>query len=253
MSKLVVGNLKMNLISPAERERYVTNFKKELGGREFLRTKIILCPAYIHLEYFRREFEKDIPIGAQNMFFEREGSYTGEVSGAMVKNLGCEYVIIGHSERRKYFGEGDKIFSLKIGSALKLGLSPILCVGEKEQGGNSVAVVLAQLKNCLEGVSISRMENVVICYEPVWAISSNNPDHMPTSNEIMSARILIKKFLVEKYGKKTADKVKIIYGGSVNVGNVKEVVTDPAMDGALVGRESLTPYDFLKIAEMIND
>ena len=253
MNKLVIANLKMNLVSAADRERYVSNFKKESGSREFLRTKVVLCPPYVHLEYFKKELPESVGIGSQNMFFEREGSYTGEVSGAMVKSLGCEYVILGHSERRKYFGENDLSIGLKMAEALKIGLKSILCVGEKDQRAGSAAVILGQLKKSLEKVSGTRMENVVVCYEPVWAISSNNPDHMPTTNEIMTARILIKKFLVEKYGKKTADKVRIIYGGSVDAKNVRDVCVESAMDGALVGRESLTPFEFMKIVEIINE
>jgi triosephosphate isomerase (TIM) len=252
MKKLVVGNMKMNLMSAIERERYLMMLKKALDGKNFDRTEIVLCPPSVHLENFHEKLGKKIKVGAQNIFWEREGSFTGEISPSMVKNLGCEYVILGHSERRRYFGEKDEEISMKISAALKVGLRPILCVGDKEQKADSAAVFLGQLKNCLMDVNGLKIENVIICYEPVWAISSNNPDHMPTANEIMSARILIKKFLVEKYGIKTSEKVKIIYGGSVDARNVSEVCIDPGMDGALVGRESLTPYEFIKIAEIIN-
>ena len=253
MNKLVVANLKMNLVSPGDRERYVSNFKKEMGGREFSRTKVVLCPPYVHLEYFRKELEGEAEIGAQNMFFEREGSFTGEVSGAMIKNIGCGWVILGHSERRRYFGETDSFVAKKINSALKLGLKVILCVGEKNQSVGGAAVVIGQLGEYLKEVGPAKIENIVFCYEPVWAISSNNPNRVPGPNEIMSSRILIRKFLVEKYGKKLADKAKIIYGGSVDAKNVRDVCVESAMDGALVGKESLIPYDFLKIVEIINE
>jgi triosephosphate isomerase len=252
MDKLVIANLKMNILSVIEREQYFKSYKKEIAGKKLDKTRLILCPPAVHLEAFKKLKSKKTEVGAQNIFWERSGSFTGEISPTMVKNLGGEYVILGHSERRRYFGETDAEINLKILAALKIGLVPVICVGDKEQRGNSMAVVLSQLKNCLKDVNGAKMENVVICYEPVWAISSNKPDHMPTTNEVMSARLLVKKFLVEKYGKRTADKVKIIYGGSVDSKNAKEVCVESGMDGALVGRASLTPHEFIKIAEIIN-
>ncbi len=252
MEKLVVGNLKMNILSPLEREQYFKLFKKELAGKKLSRTSIVLCPPAIHLEAFKKLKSKKVFLGVQNMFWERNGSYTGEISPDMVRNFGAEWVILGHSERRRYFGENDEEIGLKVMAALKTGLRPLLCVGEKEKQGNGSATIMSQLKNCLKEVGAARIENVVICYEPVWAISANNPDHLPTTDGVMSARILIKRFLVEKYSAKTADKVKIIYGGSVDSKNAKNICVDSGMDGALVGRESLAPYEFIKIAEIIN-
>ncbi|MFA7319192.1 MAG: triose-phosphate isomerase [Parcubacteria group bacterium] len=252
MEKLVVGNMKMNILSPLEREQYFNSFKKELAGKKMTRAGIILCPPVVHLEAFKKLKNKKVSLGVQNIFWERNGSYTGEISPDMAKNFGADWVILGHSERRRYFGENDEEIGLKIMAALKIGIRPILCVGENDKRGNSVAVIMGQLKNCLKEVGAARIENVVICYEPVWAISANKPDHLPTTDEVMGARILIKKFLVQKYGAKLADKVKIIYGGSVDSKNVKSICVDSGMDGALVGRESLAPYEFMKIAEIIN-
>lgn len=252
--KLIVGNLKMNILSPLERERYFEMFKKELAGKRLKNIQFILCPPAIHLEAFKKLKSKKTAIGAQNIFWERVGSFTGEISPSMIKNLGADYTIIGHSERRRYFNEKDEEIGLKILAALKAGLIPILCVGEDNSSQmNDAAVIVKKLEKCLKNINRAKIENVVVCYEPVWAISSNNPDHLPTANEIMSARLLIKKFLVGKYGIKISEKVKIIYGGSVDAKNVKEVCVDPGMDGVLVGRESLTPYEFIKIAEIINN
>lgn len=171
----------------------------------------------------------------------------------MVKNLGADFVILGHSERRRYFCEDNGEINLKIEAAIRNGLKPILCVGEdKEQKESGTLAIIEQLEGCLGKTSRMNIENIIICYEPVWAISSNNPDHLPTTNEIMSARLMIKKFLVEKYGARIAEKVRIIYGGSVDAKNVKEVCLNPGMDGVLVGKESLAPYGFIKIAEIIN-
>jgi triosephosphate isomerase len=227
--------------------------KKELKGKKLKNTDIILCVPAIHLGGFKKEKNKKITLGAQNMFWEEKGSYTGEISSKMLKNFGCEYVILGHSERRRYFCERDEEINLKIISALKNGIRPILCVGEdSQQNGEEMKTVTKQLENCLKDVSRGKIEKVVICYEPVWAISSNNPDHLPTSNEIMSAKLLIKKFLVSKFGDKISQKVQIIYGGSVCAKNAQEVCVESGMDGALIGKESLTPHQFVKIASLLS-
>jgi triosephosphate isomerase (TIM) len=251
MQKLIVGNLKMNLLSPQERERYLSWMDKELKNKKLKNSEIVLCPSFVHLEAFKKWSNKKVKLGAQNMFPEEKGSYTGEISPMMLKNLGCEYVILGHSERRRYLSENDHEINLKIISALKNGLKIILCVGENKN--QETDIILEQLRNCFEGVRRGKMDNVSICYEPVWAISSNNPDHLPTANEIMSAKLLIKKFLVEKFGTKIAEKVRIIYGGSVDSSNVKQICINPGMDGALIGRESLVPHGFMKTAEIINN
>ena len=244
----------MNLRSSVEQEQYSSLFKKELTGKKINNCELILCPPAIHLPGFQKAKIKKIILGAQNMFWEEKGSYTGEISPSMLKNFGCAYVILGHSERRRYFCERDEEINLKVISALKNGLKPVLCVGENgEQKKEGSKVVLQQLENCLANISRGKIENVVICYEPVWAISSNNPDHLPSANEIMSAKLLIRKFLVGKYGVKLAEKVKIIYGGSVSASIAKEVCLEPGMDGALIGRESLTPHEFVKIAKLITE
>jgi triosephosphate isomerase len=254
MKKIIIGNLKMNLISLAEREQYLKSFKKELIGKKISEVEIVVCPPLVHLENFRKVLGEKVFLGGQNCFWEEKGSYTGEISPLMLKNFGCEYVIIGHSERRRYLGEKDQNINYKIISALKNGLTPILCVGEesnkKAEGAN---VMIEQLKNCLSEIKGGKIEKVIICYEPVWAISSNNPDHLPTTNDIMSARLIIKKFLAVKYGIKIAEKTRIIYGGSVAPKNIEETCIASGMDGALVGRESLAPREFLKIAKLLND
>lgn len=254
MKKVVIGNMKMNILSPAERERYLSLLKKELRNFKTEKTELALCPPYVHLEGFKKKNINKIKLGAQNMFWEKEGSFTGEISPVMLKNVGCEYVILGHSERRRYFSERGEEINLKLLVALKNNIQPILCVGENEsQREKSATVVMKQLQNGLKDVSRSKIEKVIICYEPVWAISSNNPNYLPTTNEIMSARLLIKKFLVEKYDLKTAEKVKIIYGGSVSPKTVQQSCVDSGMEGALIGRASLKPLEFIKIAKIINN
>lgn len=252
MSKLVIGNLKMNILSPLEREQYLNSFKKELGGKKFKNVQLVLCPPCVHLEAFKKDMSKKILLGAQNMFWERKGSFTGEISPAMLKNSGCEYVIIGHSERRKYFSETEEEINLKISAALKNGIKPILCVGEtktEKESNQTLEVISRQVKSALAGVSRGKTENIIVAYEPIWAVGS---DMIPTSHEIMEAKVLIKKILVSLFSLKYAEKTKILYGGSVTSATVRQVCLDCLMDGALVGRESLVPYEFLKIAEMVN-
>ena len=249
---MIVGNLKMNLLNAQERDRYLAGMDKELKKTKLKNTEIVLCPPFVHLEAFGKWKKSKVALGAQDMFPEPKGSYTGAISPVMLKNCGCEYVIVGHSERRRYFAENNHEINLKVLAALKNGLVPILCVGENS-GQEMAQVILGQLRDCLEGVNRAKIEKVVICYEPVWAISSNNPNHMPTTNEIMGAKLLIRKFLVGKYGIKIAEKVRIIYGGSVAADNVDAVCINSDMGGALVGRESLSPHEFLKIAHSIDN
>jgi len=256
MDKLIVGNLKMNILTLIEREKYFESFKKELKKKKITNSQIVFCPPSVHIESFVKKIKsKTVSVGAQDIFWEEKGSYTGEISAPMIKNLGAEYVILGHSDQRRYFFENDEKINLKISAALKSGLKIILCIGEngeQKKSGNGEAIVNEQLEGCLKNISPTKIANVSVCYEPVWAISSNNPDHLPTTDEIMSAKLLIKKFLVRKYGMKIAEKIKIIYGGSVDPNSVKETCIDSGMDGALVGKESLTPSNFIRIAEIID-
>lgn len=257
MQKIVIANIKMNLLTLPEREKYLESFKKEIKNKKIENAQIVFCPPNVHLETFVKKLKtKNVSVGGQNIFWEEKGAYTGETSAPMVKNIGAEYVILGHSDQRRYFFENDEKINLKINSALKNGLKVILCIGEdgvQKKSGQGEETICQQFKECLKNINPAKIANVIICYEPVWAISSNNPDHLPTADEIMGAKILIKKCLIEKYGMKTAKKVKIIYGGSVAPDNVEETCIGPGMDGALVGKESLTPSNFVKIVEIIDN
>lgn len=251
--KFVVGNLKMNLITLSERERYLTLFKKEVFGKKFKNAKIILCPPPVHLENFVNNTQSlKVSIGAQDVFWEKSGSFTSEVSPWMVKNLKAEYTIIGHSERRKDIGETSATDNLKIKAALKAGLIVIYCIGEKreERDNEMMADILSiQLGEGLRGINSGFLEKIIIAYEPVWAVGT---DVIPTMNEVMEARILIRKILNQMYGPKNGLKSPILYGGSVKYGNVGKLCLEPGMDGVFVGRESLNPHEFVKIAEIID-
>jgi triosephosphate isomerase (TIM) len=252
MQKLIIGNLKMNLLSAIERDRYLQWMDKELAGKKFKNSEIVLCPPFVHLESFQKWKNKIVKRGAQNMFAEIKGSYTGEISPMMLKNFGCEYVIIGHSERRRYFSENNHEINLKIISALKNGLKPVLCVGEtktEKEDQLMLKIITNQIKEALADVSRIKLAQIVIAYEPVWAVGT---DIVPSTNEIMGAKVLIRKVLVEMFGKKYAEAARILYGGSVNVKTAKQVCLDAEMDGVLVGRESLQPREFIKIAQIID-
>jgi triosephosphate isomerase len=253
MQKIIVGNLKMNLLTIAERDRYFESIKKEMRNKQFANTQIVLCPPAVHFESFVKKIKtKNISIGAQNIFWEERGSYTGEISASMVKNFGVEYVIVGHSERRKYFFETNEIANAKIKIALKNKLEVVYCVGESEDQrltGQTMKVISDQMINGLVEIPASKMSLIKIAYEPVWSVGT---DKIPEENSILEIKILIKKILTEKYGATIAEKVMLLYGGSVKAAFVQRVCIGPGMDGVLIGRESLIPSEFVKIIKIID-
>ncbi len=241
----------MNLVSLLERERYLAGLKKELKTKRFGNVTLVLCPPFVHLETFRKSAGKRIMLGAQDMFPEIHGPYTGEISPLMLKNLGCEYVIVGHSERRRYFSESDHEINLKVLSALRNGLKPVICVGETKEEKNAhgtLQIITRQVRGALENVSRVKAKDFIIAYEPVWAVGT---DAIPSSDEVLGAKLLIKKILVGLFGNQYADVSPIIYGGSVNAKTLPQVCIDPGMSGVLVGRESLNPGEFIKMAELL--
>lgn len=243
----------MNILSLAESQYYWEKFNKEFEEKKYSDTDIILCPPFIFLCDFLEKLPKGLYAGAQDGFYESQGAYTGAVSLAMLKNLGLKAVILGHSERRKYFSETDQLINKKVQEALKQKLMPIICIGETEnerESGLAFSVIEKALRECLKEVSRAQLENIIIAYEPIWAVGT---DKTPNANDILGAKVLIRKVLTEIYGVKYAQIPKIIYGGSVNKKNVKEVCLDSSMDGALLGRPSLEPKELLAIAELIND
>jgi triosephosphate isomerase len=250
--KLIVGNLKMNPVSPAEFGRWLDGLEKETKGKKFEKTEIVVCPPAVYFRQFLERKFKNVKLGAQDAYWEYNGAYTGQISAAMAKAAGAQFSIVGHSERRKYFGEDEEIVNLKLKAILKCGMQAILCIGESadERKGNRTAAVLKrQLAGSFAGVGIGKAECVSIAYEPIWAVGT---DKIPSSDEILEAKIVIKKTLAELYSRKAAEKMKILYGGSVKSHCAGSVCVEPAMDGALIGRESLVPYEFVKIAGIVD-
>jgi triosephosphate isomerase (TIM) len=250
--RIVIGNMKMNPVSSVEMDRYLQMLVKELKGKKFEKTELVLCPPAIYFEKILSLKLKNLKLGAQNVFWEYQGAYTGEISSSMVKSMGAQYALVGHSERRIYFGEDEEIINLKLKAILKCGLCAILCVGESlddRKKNQTASVIKKQLKESLAGIGAGRIEYVDIVYEPIWSVGSDN---VPSSDEILEAKLIIKKTLAELYSLKVSGKVRILYGGSISTRFVDQVCIDPAMDGGLVGRESLVPHELVKIAEIVD-
>lgn len=242
--KVIAGNWKMNML-PNEAIEYIENLYKLVKDTE---NEVILCVPYTDLFYcLMSAQDTNIKIGAQNMHFAESGAYTGEVSGKMLKSIGVEYVIIGHSERRQYFAETDESVNKKIKAAFENELKPIVCVGEtleQRENGTTKEVITTQTRLALEGLTNSQVENVIVAYEPIWAIGTGKTATSEDANEAVKA---IREEIKKIYGAETAEKVIIQYGGSVKSSNAKELFETSDIDGGLVGGASLVPDEFAKI------
>ena len=238
----------MNPVSFSETDNLIRTIKK--GIKKSNNVKIIICPPAVYLSKIKTNSSFDL--GIQNIFWEDKGAYTGEISAAIAKNLKIKHVIIGHSERRKYLNETDEMVNLKIQSALKNNLSPILCVGEtlkEKQGDRTNSIITNQLKLDLAGVDKSQITNhkLRIAYEPIWAIGTGET---PSADEIMSAGLLIKKIVSGLYDRETAEKIPTLYGGSVNDKNAFDFVDKTGMNGLLIGGASLNGNEFARITRL---
>ena len=207
----------------------------------------VLCPPFISLAAVGKLIKgSSIKLGAQNIYFAEKGAYTGEISPLMLADL-CEFVIIGHSERRRYFNETGEIVNQKIQAALKVGLKPILCIGERleeNEAGRTEEIVTEQLQSSLKG--INQANDLVIAYEPVWAIGTGRAASGGQANETIG---LIRHNMAELYDKETARNTRILYGGSVTADNIAEFIQQPEIDGSLVGGASLKANEFLSIVK----
>ncbi|MBU2539887.1 triose-phosphate isomerase [Patescibacteria group bacterium] len=255
MKSLIVANWKCNPTTLKEAKGLFDSVKKALlrqrlrtgeGIKNIKNVEVVLCPPFIYLSSFKFQVSS-FKLGAQNCFWEEKGAYTGEISPLMIKNLGIEYVIVGHSERRKYFRETDEEINKKIKKALSVGLKIILCVGEtteeKEQGKKQ-QVLIAQIEKALDRIPRDEMKNISVAYEPVWAIGTGNNC---STDETMKSIISIRQIITRLYNRETADKVRIIYGGSVNGENSGSYLKESLANGLLVGGASLKPEEFIKI------
>lgn len=210
--------------------------------------EVLVCPPFTALQAVSEALKgQSIALGAQNMYCEEKGAYTGDISPLMLKDVGCTYVILGHSERRQVFGEDDALINRKVHTALKHALKPIMCVGESKpqrDAGQAEEIVIAQVRAGLEGVTAQQMREVVIAYEPIWAIGTGDT---ATPDDAQAMHAAIRKTLTELYDADTAQAIRIQYGGSVKPDNVDILMAQPDIDGALVGGASLKSEDFLRI------
>ena len=242
--KYIAGNWKMNML-PNAALSYIENLIPKITKTE---NEVILCVPYTDLFYaLLASQETHIKIGAQNMHWEDDGAFTGEISGKMLKSIGVEYVIIGHSERRKYFNETDETINLKIKKALECNLKPIVCVGETEEQRNSEItemVISKQIEKALEGVE--NLNNIIIAYEPIWAIGTGKTATPQDANNTIK---FIRSKIKDLYNEEQAENIIIQYGGSVKPSNAKELFEMSDIDGALIGGASLNVKD---MADIIN-
>lgn len=241
---IIAGNWKMNKL-PSE----TYDFVKEIAEKNAdAPCTVVCCTPYVCLANALEAAKgTNVKIGAENLHFEDKGAFTGEVSADMLLDLGVEYVIIGHSERRQYFAETDETVNLKTKKALEKGLVPIVCVGEsleEREAGVTMDLISAQVKKAFLGIEAKDAEKVVIAYEPIWAIGTGRTATAEQAEEVCAG---IRAVITALYDAKTAEAVTIQYGGSMNAANAKELLDKPNIDGGLIGGASLKVEDFTKI------
>jgi triosephosphate isomerase len=245
MRPLIAANWKMNMDTKSSAS-FINSFKKHI--KKIKNTEIVICPPFTLLNKINEAIKNTkIKLGAQNMHFEEQGAYTGEVSALMLKDISCEYVILGHSERRQYFNETDKFINKKIKSALKNKLKIILCIGEtlKQRNNNqTMKIIKNQLLNCLKSINEKEIKNITIAYEPIWAIGTGKNATPLQAEEVHK---FIRELLTNIYNKNISKNIRIIYGGSVNPNNIKELMAMKNINGALVGGASLDAKSFGRI------
>lgn len=256
MKTFVIANWKCN---PTTQEGAGRLFTALAGGLSNfgVKAEVVVCPPFVYLpklvDFLSVRARSQLKLGAQDLFWENKGAYTGEVSAAMLKDLGCKYVIVGHSERRQHFGETDEMVNKKIKAAISTKLIPILCVGEsapQRESGKMGKVLKTQIFAAFKNISSSKFQDSrpVLAYEPLWAIGSGkacSPD------EAMGAAIFLRKCLGQLYGRSASEKTSICYGGSVNSKNAADYITQARLQGLLVGGASLDSKEFIKIVRRV--
>jgi len=245
---LIAGNWKMNTTV-----KEAVDLVKKMQGRlnRIQDIEKVICPPFVSLASIHAILKGDgIQLGAQNVFYEEKGAYTGEISPAMLTDY-CEYVIIGHSERRQILGETDEIINKKIRAAIDVGLRPILCIGEtadENEAGKTQDILGSQIFACSDKLYF--LSGMVIAYEPIWAIGTGKS---ATGNDANKTIKFIREFITRVHGNDIADNTRILYGGSVNATNISEFMSQPEIDGALVGGASLQADDFVSIVKQASE
>jgi triosephosphate isomerase len=246
---LIIGNWKMNKTA-SEAAAFIRDLRERLPASP--NADVVLAPSFTALESARTALGPSswISLGAQNVHWETHGAFTGEVSAPMLRDLGCRYVIIGHSERRRLFGERDEDIRKKVRAALTHGLSPVLCVGEsldEREAGDTESVITTQLTGSLAGLAIQDLATVTIAYEPIWAIGTGRA---ATMEQAVAVHRSIRLFVKTSWNSETASATRILYGGSVTPQNIESLLASDAIDGALVGGACLIPDSFATIVRV---
>ncbi len=245
--QIITGNWKMNM-NHRQAEELAKGIVKKIAN--ITETDIVLCPPFTSLNAVYEVIkDKGISLGAQNMHWEEKGAFTGEVSANMLLTLGCNYVILGHSERRAYFHETDEIVAIKVKAAIESGLTPIVCVGEtrkEREEGITEKIVETQVRGAFEGLSSEFFDGSVIAYEPVWAIGTGLT---ASSEQAQEVHAFIRKLLKKIFGTEIAEKTRIQYGGSMKPSNARELLSEPDIDGGLIGGASLDAESFAGIVK----
>jgi triosephosphate isomerase (TIM) len=247
---LVAGNWKMYKTGP---EAVETAMELEKLCSDVTDVEVMIAPTFLSLPLVSTALrDSKIKAGAQNLYFEAQGAFTGEVSAEMIKAAGAEYTLIGHSERRQYFGETDQLVNKKIKAAIQSDLKPLLCIGETETQRDeekTFSILDKQVSNGLKGLSFDELENLVLAYEPVWAIGTGKT---ASAEQVDAVHQYLRALLEKLFSKDFSDRTRILYGGSVNPGNVKELMGIKDVDGALVGGASLDADKFINIIQYKN-
>lgn len=247
--KFIAGNWKMNL-DGTEAVALAEGLAGQIAGGQADTVDVAVCPPYVYLDrVVRAVANSTIAVGSQNAYFEGNGAFTGEISLAMLADVGCKYVILGHSERRHVIGETDELINKKVHAVLASALDPIFCIGElleQREAGQTEAVCERQVREGLKGVTVEQMSRVTIAYEPVWAIGTGKT---ATSEQAQEVHAFVRGLLGQVFDASTAEAVRIQYGGSVKPDNAQELMSNPDVDGVLVGGASLKVGDFASIIE----
>lgn len=250
-SKIVAGNWKMNN-DVAASKALANDLVAGLKGKTLSNTRVIVAPTYVNLVSVNEVVAGSVvEVAAQNMHQAKSGAYTGEISAEMLTSIGLKSVILGHSERREYFGETDALLAEKVNAALANGLEVIFCFGEvleDRKSGNHFAVVESQISNAIFHLEAAAWKNIVLAYEPVWAIGTGET---ATAEQAQEMHAFIRKIVADKYDAALAQEVSILYGGSCKPGNAKEIFSKEDVDGGLIGGAALQAADFIAIIEAI--
>ncbi len=249
--KIIIGNWKMNPLSEVEAEKIFEHIAKNLPTLR--NTEIVICPPVVFLEELKEIRTRKISLGAQDVFYEEKGAFTGQISAEMLRDVGAKYVILGHSERRA-LGEKNIDINKKIKAVLAAGLVPIVCIGEniRDEDHQYLNVIKDQLETCLAKISKDIIHKIIIAYEPIWALSSTKNRHDFIPAEFLEIKIFIKKVLSAMFGAKVK-MPRIIYGGSVRPDNALGIILDGDADGLLPGKDSLDPKKFVEIVKIVEN